>query len=113
MSLAIRLGLEPCRSLDFTALGVVYSTLGSPMMHPIRQIILQNSTDTEIWLSNNGIDDQIPMQPHSYMILDITSNKTIPVGFFLAEGQQIYVRQRGGVPSVGTIDMSVIYGSEV
>ena len=112
MSLAIRLQFEPCRTLAFNNIGAVYSTLGTPMTRPIRQMIIQNSTDAAIWISTDGVEDHLPMTPKGYLILDITSNKTLPQGFFLAEGQQIYIKQRGAAPTGGYVDLSVIYGAE-
>lgn len=113
MSLAIRLQAEPLRSVGFAALGGAYSTLGTPMSHPIRLIVLQNFTDTGVMISFNGIDDHLPMVEDGYMILDVTSNKTISQGFFLAEGQQLYVKQLGAPATSGSVYLSVFYGVEV
>jgi len=112
MGVQIRLEFEPCRSLAFGNLSGTYAALGGPLAHSARMLILQNSTNTAVWISKNGVDDHLPLMPNGYMILDLTSNKTIPVGFFLSQGDQLYVKQRGAVPNTGFIDLSVIYGAE-
>lgn len=113
MSVAIRMLFEPVRSIGFAAVGFVYSTVGTPMTKPIRMLVLQNSTNSAIMLSVDGVHDHLPMVANGYLILDITSNKTLPQGFFLAEGQQLYVKTRGALPTSGFVDVSVIYGAEL
>lgn len=113
MSVAIRLMAEPVRELASGALVVGYSPVGAEMTRPIRIIVLQNTTDTGAMISFNGVDDHLPLVTNGYMILDITSNKTVPQGFFLAEGQTIYARQLGAVATTGSVYLSVFYGAEL
>lgn len=113
MSLAIRLMAEPVRQLAAGDLGAAYSTIGTSMNHPIRMIVIQNFMDVGVMLSFDGINDHMPMVTNGYMLLDITSNKTLTQGFFVPEGQYIYAKQLGGVPSTGSIYLTVFYGAEV
>ena len=113
MSKAIRLQIEPVRTIGFAAIGAVYSSLGTPMTKPIRMISLVNYTDTGVMISVDGVHDHIPMVPNGYMILDITSNKTLIEGFFLAEGQQLFVKAIGALPTLGSVYLTVYYGAEL
>jgi len=113
MSLAIRLQYEPVREVLFSNITGAYSALGTPVKHQIRMIVFQNFMDQPVMFSFNGIDDHIPMVANGYMILDITSNKTIQQGFFLAERQQVYVKQLSAPPTLGSVYVSVFYGAEV
>ena len=76
-------------------------------------MVLQNTTDTAVMISFNGVDDHLPLVTNGYMILDITSNKTLPQGFFLAEGQTIYAAQLGAPATSGSVYLSVFYGAEL
>jgi hypothetical protein len=113
MSIAVRLLAEPVRELGFAVLGVAYSPIGTSVNHPIRQFILQNYTDTAVMISFNGVDDHIPLSPNAYIIDDITSNKTTAQGFYLAEGQRLYVKQIGAVATSGSVWFSAFYGADI
>ena len=65
--------------------------------------------------SFDGVNDHFPMPPLSYFIDDITSNKTISQGFFLAEGTRIYVKKLtvADTPTSGGIYLSTFYGADV
>jgi len=111
-SLAIRLDIEPVRSIDFGSIGAAYTGIGTAMTRPIRMFFLQNLTDVDLFFSLNGIDDHFPLPANGYLLLDITSNKTIPQGFFLAEGQRVYVKELG-VPTNGTVYLTTFFGADL
>jgi hypothetical protein len=113
MSLAIRCMAEPVRELAFGALGVAYMPVGTQMTRPIRILVFQNTTDTAVMISFDGVDDHLPLVPNGYMILDLTSNKTIPQGFFFAEGQTVFAKQIGAIPTSGSVYVSAFYGAEL
>ena len=114
MSLAIRLMPETVRSLAFGAIGGAYIGIGPTMTRPIRIMIIQNLTDVLLMLSFDGINDHLPMASNGYIVLDITANKTISQGFFLAEGQRLYCKDVGGAaPTLGAIYLTTFYGAEV
>lgn len=115
MSLAIRLMPETVRSAAFGVIGDVYMGLGTAMTRPIRQLLLQNLTDANMMFSFDGIHDHFPLPSWGYFLDDITSNKTIAQGFFLAEGTRIYVRKLTAldVPTLGGVYLSTFYGAEL
>jgi len=112
MSLAIRLQAEPVRTLAFGAISGVYAGIGTEMTRPIRMMILQNLTDVVVMFSFDGINDNIPSPSNGYIILDITANKTVDTGFFVAEGQRIYIKDIGPAATIGSVYLSVFYGAE-
>lgn len=115
MSLAIRLMPETVRSVAFGAIGDVYMGLGTAMTRPIRQLLLQNFTNANMMFSFDGINDHLPLPSFGYFCDDITSNKTLAQGFFLAEGTRIYVKKLTvlGVPTLGSVYLSTFYGAEL
>jgi len=112
MSLAIRFRLEPVRSLGFASIGSAYMGVGTAMTNPIRQFFIQNLTDKTLMFSFNGIDDHFPLPSNGFFLDDITSNKTVTTGFFLAEGERLYVKEiDGDTPTQGSVYFTVMYGS--
>jgi hypothetical protein len=115
MSLAIRLMPEPVRSLSWDVLDNAYIGLGTAMTRPIRMIVLQNLTDANAMISFDGVTDHLPLVTFGYLVLDITSNKTIPQGFFFGEGQRVYAKKLTPAenPTVYGIYLTTFYGAEV
>lgn len=113
MSLAIRLAFEPLRSLAFGSIGAAYTGIGTSVNHPLRQFFIQNLTDTTLVFSFNGVDDHFRLPRNGYWMEDITANKTIVTGFFLAEGSRLYVKHDGVAPTTGSADFTTIYSAEV
>jgi hypothetical protein len=116
---AIRLSIEPVRSLPFGSISGTYAAIGhgsatgAAMVNPIRQFMLQNLTDVSLMFSIDGINDAFPLPTNGYLIDDITSNKTVSVGFFLAEGTILYVKSLSGNPSTGSVYFTTFYGNDL
>jgi hypothetical protein len=111
-NLAIRLEFEPLRSLAFGSISGTYMGVGSILSHPARQILVQNLTDQTMIFSWDGITDHFVLPTNGFLLLDITSNKTIlHGGFFIAEGSRLYVKQLSA-PSSGAVYFSSMYGSD-
>jgi len=112
MSLAIRLKPEPARSLAFGSIGAGYVGVGTALTRPVRIILVQNLTDVHIWFSLDGIDDHFPLPDYGFLLMDIAANKTIPQGFFMAEGDRLYAK-RLGVPTMGSVYFTTFYGASL
>lgn len=110
MSLAIRMRPEPQRTLAFGSIVAGYAGVGTAISNPARIIIVQNLTDATLQFSFDGIDDHFPLVSNGHLVLDISSNKTIDTGFFLAEGDRLYVK-RLGTPTSGSVYFTVLYGA--
>lgn len=109
---------ETVRTVDFAAIAAAwpaYLGLGTATTRPIRIFLLQNLTDAAVMISFDGVNDHLPFPSWGYLLVDITSNKTIPQGFFLAEGQRLYVRQltAAEIPTLGGVYVTTFYGAEV
>lgn len=110
-SLAIRLRADNLRSLGFASIIPTYVAIGSPMSFPIRIFHLQNLTDETLTFSFDGVHDHLVLPTNGFILLDITGNKTREQGFFLAEGDTIYVKENG-IPTTGAVYLSTFYGSD-
>jgi hypothetical protein len=106
---AIRVMFEPVRSLDFGSISGTYMSIGSALANPARLILVQNGTDASLMYSTDGIDDHFQLPAGGFLLLDITANKTVSQGFYIAEGTTFYVKEIG-TPSMGTVYVTVVYG---
>ena len=111
-SQSTRLQVEPVRTIGFAAVAPAYMGVGVAMTKPIRMILLQNFLDAACMLSFDGINDHIPMPPNAYLVLDLAANRTREQGFYLAEGQRLYARQLGAVPTSGGVYFTAFYGAD-
>ncbi len=112
MSLAIRLLPETVRTLGFAAMDAAYMGVGVAFTRPCRILHIQNLTDALLMFSFDGVNDHFPLAASGYLLMDITSNKTIEQGFFLAEGQRLYVRELDD-PTSGSVYITAFYGSDI
>lgn len=111
MSLAIKALFEPLRSLAFGSIGAAYVGVGTVLEHPARILYIQNLTDVVLMFSIDGVNDHFPLPQSSFLLLDLSSNKTIESGYFMAKGDRLWVKDIGGIaPASGTVYFSVLYG---
>ena len=108
---SVRLLAETVRSLGFASIlgGGAYVGIGTSIDNPCRMMLIQNFTNANLMFSFNGIDDHFPLLESSHLILDIASNKTSDQGFYLSEGQRLYVTQIDA-PTSGSVYLTVFYG---
>lgn len=111
MSLSIRLRPEPVRSLAAAVLTGVYAGVGTSVENPVRIFLLQNLTDVILMFSFDGIDDHFPLASNGYVILDVTANRTREDGFFISEGDRLYVKEIAGNATTGGVYFTTFYGS--
>lgn len=110
-SFLIRAGWEPVRSIAFGSISGTYASVGTPLAHPIRTVLIQNLTNAVLMVSFDGVHDHFPIAAFGYFVWDITANKTREEGFFLGEGDTLYVKEIG-TPTSGSFYFSVVYGQD-
>lgn len=110
MSKSIRLLPEPVRSLAFGSIGAAYMGIGTALENPVRIVAILNLTDVSLMFSMDGVDDHFPLSANGYLLLDVSSNKTIEAGFFIGIGTRFYVKEIGN-PISGSVYVSTFYGS--
>ena len=107
---AIRITFENLRSLGFGSITGSYTGVGGPFVNPVRMIKISNSTDVNLLISFNGIDDQDFIAANSAFIYDYGSNKADAAGY--AEqpaGIRVYVKQENAAPTTGNVYVTIIY----
>jgi hypothetical protein len=107
--LSIKLLPEAVRSLAFGSISGTYAGVGTPLSNPSRIILIQNLTDALVMISFDGITDHLPVAADGFVLLDVTANKTVSQGFYIAEGTRFYVKEIG-TPTTGSVYISSFYG---
>lgn len=111
---AIKLRAEALRSLAYTSLSTSFAALGSAFANPCRILHLQNLTDENIYYSFDGTTNHGVVPAGSFVLLDITANKSLDQGEFIAQGTIVYVATISGdaAPTLGHVYLSVFYGAK-
>ena len=111
---ALKLKAEALRSLSYSALSTTFAALGSAFAHPARIIHLQNLTDVNIIYSFDGSTNHGVVAAGNFLLLDVTANKTLDQGEFIAQGTTIYIALISGAaaPTLGNVYLSMFYGAQ-
>lgn len=109
--LAMRMQAEPVRSLGFASISGTYMGIGTGFVNPIRILYVQNLTNATLMFSFDGVNDHFPLAANSFLLLDVTTNRTVSTGAFFAEGTRVYVKEIG-VPTSGSVYVAVFYGAD-
>lgn len=109
--LASRANYEPERSTAFGSITGSFVLMGPLFTHPIRILVLQNSSNVAIEYSLDGVNTLVTLQSGVNMVLDITAARTNdPAGLTIPINQGVYIRASGGLPGSGAAFASAIYG---
>ncbi len=113
-SIALRLACDPVRTIAFGGISPVYAGVGIAFTSPVRIFHLQNLTDTTLMFSYDGVNDNFPLASQSFIVLDITANQALTQGFFMAQGQRLYVRnmvaEGQNAPTIGAVYLTCYVG---
>ncbi len=110
MAFGTRVGIEPIRTVAFGAISGTYIPLGTPLTNHIRLIVVTSSLNANIYLTTDGITDEIVIGANSYRVLDFSANKVRDDGLFVSSGTQISIKQVSGAPTSGDIWLEAFYG---
>jgi hypothetical protein len=111
---AIKLAVEPLRLLAYSSITDDYIALGTPYVNPVRIYHLQNLTDVDLVYSWDGVTDHGVVAAGNFILLDVTANKSLDQGEFISAGWSTYIRSFSGLtPSVGSVYLTVFYGSTI
>lgn len=108
ISLALRYTAIPVQTIAYSSITSSFVATGNAMPAAIRILKINNTTDADMYISYDGsvIHDVIPAT--SGMVLDFTTNKTMPEGAFLAQGTVVYIKYVSS-PTSGNVYISAYY----
>ncbi len=111
MNQAVKVAWESLRSVAFGAIGAGYGVVGTPFSNPARIIVMQNFTNVQVSISDDGVNDKWVLPAGGQMIIDYMANRSDVTGFLEeAAGTQLYVKATSALPTSGNFYVSVGYG---
>lgn len=100
--------VDVLRSLGFASISGTYAAVGGPFTHPMRLIKFTNTTDGDLLVSFDAVNDNMIVPKGTFTLFDCTTNKTVPDSTFVfANGTQVYVK---GTATLGSFYVEVIFG---
>jgi|ERR1700733_405648 len=109
---SIRLVPQTLRTVAFGGLTINYNPLGTPLDAAASIILLQNNTDASVVFSLDGVNDHFFLPTDGFLVLDLTTNKSLDQGAFIAKGTQFYVRLLFAAATTNAVYLSVMSGFE-
>lgn len=108
--LALRLAIEPLRSVSSTTLApggmsIGYVGIGTALSNPSRKLLIQNYTDALIIFSDDGVTNKFVLNAGAQFILDEALDKN---GDYTSQGTRFYAQ---GTPLSGSVYLSTWYGA--
>jgi hypothetical protein len=103
---------EPLRSLAFGSISGTYAKVGTPFLNAEHIISIDNTTDAQVTISFDGINDHLVVPPSAGKVFDLSSNKISTVQkLMMPQNTQVYTKQTSAGPTLGSVYVSVIYAS--
>ena len=102
---------DAVREVAFGSVGAAYAALGAVTSDYTRIFAVYNTTDTDVYISFDGVTDHLRVASGSGQVLDLTTNKVKETGFFLKKGTQVYQARAAGAPTVGNVWVQITYAS--
>ncbi len=108
MAFGTRVKFEAVREVAFGGVGAAYTALGSALGDRARIVTVYNTTDTDVYISDDGVTDKWRIPSGSGKVLDLTAAKVRDDGLFVHEGTVFYQKRTAmGAPTVGNVWIEV------
>lgn len=112
MNNAGRVAFEELRSLEFNFISSDLEAIAPVFEHPIRIMKISNSTDTDVFISFNNIENQDFIPSNSFVLYDFTANLSLTPGqFSMPANTTVYVADNGTAATSGAVYVTAIYGT--
>jgi hypothetical protein len=104
------------RVVSYLSITSSYTPFGLPLDHSMRLLDFQNDTDALIYLSFDGVNDNIAMTPGgSFRIYDVTADQDTNEKFRYQRGTQVMLKYVGSAPTnnatlTNNCYMTALYG---
>jgi len=103
--------IDSYRTLAFGAITVGFVPVGAALTHTWRAFRVVNTTDGNITISFDGINDNLFIPASSFVLYDLSANSSTissEDGLVLSKGTQFYVKQ-ATAPTLGAIYIEGFY----
>lgn len=103
--------LDALRTVAFGGISGAYAVLGIPLAHNWREVSIINNTDGDLFISVDGVTDNIFVPKMSFVLLDVSANADSNTGLsnlVFALFTQFYVKQ-STAPTTGAVYLQGFY----
>lgn len=120
---AMRSAYEPLRVIAFGSILGAYDPvnvnpvlrgyLGTPLAQTARIVTIKNNTNSDVYISLDGIEDHEWLPASTFDKNDHSTNHANTNGGFLGVPAftQFFIRYGAGAPISGQVTLSIVYGS--
>jgi hypothetical protein len=108
MAYGTRAQFDQVREVAFGGISAVYAVVGAPLTDHARIIRFVNSTNAEVYISVDGVNNYLRLAVSSFVLFDFSTNKIQDDGLFVPVGTQFYVKQVAGAPISGAVWIEVV-----
>jgi hypothetical protein len=103
---------EPLRTLAFGGISATYAAVGTPFLNAEHIISFDNTTDAQITISFDGVNDHLIVPSEAGKVFDLSTNRIgIVQKLMLPQNMQVYAKQTSTGPTLGAVYVSVVYAS--
>lgn len=100
---------DTIRSIAFGSISGSYAAIGTPFGHAMRIIRVVNATQGDMFISFDGVNNNLFLPAGSFVLYDYSTNTEPSVYFQLAKNTQVYCKQ-STAPISGAVYVEAIYG---
>lgn len=109
--MAQQVKFDTIRSLAFGSISGSYAAIGTPTTINARLICITNTTDTDMFISTDGVNNMLIVPHGSFKLFDLQTNRfSLDQQFVVPINTQFYVKQVTA-PGSGTVYLEIVYGT--
>jgi hypothetical protein len=103
--------VDALRVVAFGSITGSYTPVGTAFTHIMRTIRFVNTTDADVLISFDTVNDNIIVPAGSFVLYDCTTNREESLSYFVFSiGTQVFIKQSSGAPSKGSFYVECLFG---
>jgi|GEM_PF-3736342 hypothetical protein len=108
---SLRATAIPVQTVAFGSVTSSFVAMGAAVPAALRVLKINNTTDSDIYISYDGVTQHDVAVAGSGFVVDITANKSVPEGLYLPEDTIVYIEYVSSAPTYGNIYLSAYYAA--
>ena len=104
--------IDTLRSVAFGSITASYTAVGTASLKPIHVLIITNTTDADMLISDDGVNNKLVVPKSSFILLDVSANRDgyNPANVLMFRTRTQYYVKYITAPSLGSVYIAEIYG---
>lgn len=98
------------REIGFASISGTFAAVGAILAYPVRILKITNTTNEDVIISFDGVNDRDYIPAGTFVLYDFCSNASAQGGYFeLHANQYIYAADNGVAPTSGSVFATCVY----